>query len=126
VTCTFSNGVATSGGGGGGGGGGGAVIVPTPTQSPTPTPPVAAGPPPLAFFGAVPGRGLVALLVVGVDEDLGVLTDALASGGCDVGTLAVIPAGQWLVYIPGAPAAVNAAFPPRLSALTPFFVRCAG
>ncbi|MFN8638564.1 MAG: S8 family serine peptidase [Dehalococcoidia bacterium] len=123
VTCTFTNGVVTAGGGGGGGG---VAIIPTPTPSPTPTPPVAAGPPPLAFFGVAPGRGLVALLVVGTDEDLGVLADALASSGCDVGTLAVIPSGRWLVYIPGAPAAVNAAFPPRLSALTPFFVRCAG
>lgn len=68
---------------------------------------------------------MIGLLVIGADAESSALLAELSRAGCDVGTLAVIPAGRWLVYIPGAPAQVNAAFPPRLDALTPFFVRCA-
>ncbi len=120
VTCTFTNAPVTTSVPGAGGGGGGGTGGTTP-----PTTPIVAGPPPTVLLGLAPGRGMIGLLVVGADSDSGVLLAELTSVGCDVGTLAVIPAGRWLVYIPGAPAQVNAAFPPRLEALTPFFVRCA-
>jgi hypothetical protein len=38
--------------------------------------------------------------------------------------IAVIREGTWYVLIPGAPAAVNAAFPTLLEMHTAFFVRC--
>ena len=48
------------------------------------------------------------------------LTDA----GCDVESIAVHSQLEWGVHIPGAPAQVNAPFPPSIPAGTPFFVRC--
>ncbi|MFN8639681.1 MAG: glycosyl hydrolase [Dehalococcoidia bacterium] len=51
------------------------------------------------------------------------ITD-LGSGGCSVETLGLLQEGRWLLYVQGAPAAVNAAFPSTFVAGTPYLVRC--
>ena len=76
------------------------------------------------FTGTPPGPGLLGLLVTSGAVSASNLVDALASTGCSTSALAVLEAGVWRVYIPGAPGAVNAAFPSSLEAGTPFAVRC--
>ena len=45
--------------------------------------------------------------------------------GCAVGSIGLLTSGQWSLYIVGAPAVVNQAFPATLASTSPFFVRCA-
>ena len=54
----------------------------------------------------------------------GGLIATLTDAGCDVESIAVHSQLEWGVHIPGAPAQVNAPFPPSIPAGTPFFVRC--
>lgn len=102
----------------------------TPTSSPTNTPtPVATATatptqPGGGWIGELPKRGSPALLVTASERPATQLLSQLRSDGCDAAAIAVIRNGVWLVYIPGAPGAVNAAFPPILGAQTPFFLRC--
>ncbi|MCC6238073.1 MAG: hypothetical protein IT299_10950 [Dehalococcoidia bacterium] len=53
------------------------------------------------------------------------LVSALATAGCTAESLAVLEGGVWKIYINGAPAVVNSAFPGTVAATTAFFVRCA-
>ena len=75
--------------------------------------------------GAVPAPGSIGLLVEGQTEPTVALVQTLTAQNCSPVSLAITQSGQWIVYIPGAPAVVNAAFPPTMTAGTPFFVRCA-
>ena len=77
------------------------------------------------FTGVPPGPGSMALLVTSGEATAASLIDALGTAGCTVESLGVLTDGVWLMYINGAPAVVNAAFPATLPDLTPFFVRCA-
>jgi hypothetical protein len=73
----------------------------------------------------VPARGSIGLMVVRCNQTAQTLVVAFAAAGCPVESLAILVAGRWLIFINGAPAVVNAAFPVTLIDLTPFFVRCA-
>ena len=77
------------------------------------------------FTGEPPAAGSIALLVTTGENTAATLVSTLGSVGCSVSALAVLNSGRWLVYLPGAPAQVNALFPPSLPSTTPFFVRCA-
>jgi hypothetical protein len=77
-----------------------------------------------SFSGTVPADGSIGLLVTTGTNNAASLISALGTGGCNVESLAVLMSGQWLIYINGAPAVVNAAFPASLADTTPFFVRC--
>lgn len=73
--------------------------------------------------GDVPDEG-AALLVVTADASPGDIDEALGDAGCDAVTIAVTSRGDWLVYVPGAPAFVNADFPESLDAGTAISVLC--
>lgn len=94
---------------------GGASGAPAPAPAP-------AGP--RSFTGSVPPSGAAGLLVTSGDASPEALRDSLGAGGCRVQALAVLRNGSWLVYIDGAPTAVNAAFPASLPPTSAFFVRC--
>ena len=80
---------------------------------------------PAGFSGDAPAAGSIGLLVTsGVSTPAG-LVRAFGDAGCTVAMLAVTESGLWSIFISGAPAQVNAAFPESLPATTPFFVRCA-
>ncbi len=79
---------------------------------------------PSAVVGSIPGGGQHGLLVTGRDATVPEVLAALRNGGCEPASLAQLSGGFWAVYIVGAPAVVNAAFPESLPALAPFFVRC--
>jgi hypothetical protein len=87
------------------------------------TPPPAQGT--CSIVGQVPARGSIALLVTGGSCTAAQLVAAAASAGCTVESLAILEGGVWKIYINGAPAVVNAAFPATLAATTAFFIRCA-
>ncbi len=76
------------------------------------------------FTGSAPARGLVGLLVTSRASSAVGLSAALSTAGCAPASIAVLEAGAWKVYVVGAPAIVNAAFPTSLPSGTPFFVRC--
>ncbi len=80
-------------------------------------------PPP--FAGTAPPAGGIGLLVASQQSAVPELIDALRGAGCEALVFARLDAGTWLIYIVGAPALVNAAFPATLAANTPFFIRCA-
>ncbi|MCC6237240.1 MAG: hypothetical protein IT299_06680 [Dehalococcoidia bacterium] len=96
---------------------GGAPAAPAPTSGAT----GAAGG---VFSGAVPPAGAAGLLVTSDVVTTSALRAGLDARGCRVQAFAVLRAGNWLVYIEGAPGAVNASFPPTLAPTSPFFVRC--
>ncbi|MEZ4503030.1 MAG: hypothetical protein R3C39_10430 [Dehalococcoidia bacterium] len=69
----------------------------------------------------------IALLTSPVDTtSRSQLVSDLANAGCNVVTIAIVESGTWMIFIPGAPPAVNAAsmFPESVAPTTPFFVRC--
>ena len=76
------------------------------------------------FAGVPPAQAGVALLTTTEGTTAGGLIATLTDAGCDVESIAVHSQLEWGVYIPGAPAQVNAPFPPSIPAGTPFFVRC--
>ena len=76
-----------------------------------------------SFGGNVPAEGGLALLVTTESSTPTALVDVLADAGCAVNVIAVFQAG-YLLFIPDAPERLNQAFPPKLPADTPFFVRC--
>ena len=76
------------------------------------------------FSGEVPPGAVLALLVTSEPSDPQGLVDALSAAFCPTVTLALLTDGQWNIYVVGAPAVVNAAFPEMLAAGTPFLVRC--
>lgn len=78
-----------------------------------------------SILGSIPSSG-IALLVVENAATAAQMVAALRSAGCPAVAVAVVERAQWAIYIPGAPAQVNAAFPPMVDAQTPFFVRCSG
>lgn len=76
-----------------------------------------------SFSGNVPAEGGLALLVTTENSTPAALVDVLADTGCTAIVIAVFQDG-YLLFVPGAPDRLNQAFPPALSADTPFFVRC--
>jgi len=76
------------------------------------------------IVGQVPASG-VAFLVAANDTTAEELATNLGAQGCAATTIAVTSAGAWLIHVPGAPAFVNAAFPPAVLAGQPFAVLCA-
>ena len=76
------------------------------------------------FLGTAPAAGSQALLVTSRAIVPAELAQAVSAAGCPVETLGVIEAGDWLMYVDGAPAYVNAGFLQELAAGTPFYVRC--
>ena len=48
----------------------------------------------------------------------------LTAAGCVPESLAILVAGAWIIYIPGAPSVVNAGFPATFDGIPAFFVRC--
>ena len=67
----------------------------------------------------------IGLLVTSGEATASSLIASLGTAGCTVESLGVLEGGTWLMYINGAPAVVNEAFPATLPPTTPFFVRCA-
>ena len=91
--------------------------------APTPPPPGAVSG---GFTGLAPASGSPGLLVTSAPSSPDQLSVSLDSAGCQVGSLAVLQDENWRLWIRGALAAANAAFPPWLPESTPFFVRCDG
>ena len=79
---------------------------------------------PVAFSGAAPPPGQIGLLVSAGETTPSELVMALQAAGCEPTTLGLLQGGSWTVYVVGAPAIVNSAFPSVLPVSTPFFVRC--
>lgn len=77
------------------------------------------------FTGTAPARGSIGLLVTSGASNAAGLVAALGTAGCPVESLAILEGGVWKIYINGAPAVVNAAFPASIPGTTAFFVRCA-
>jgi autotransporter family porin len=76
--------------------------------------------------GSIPTPGSIGLLVLLDTTPPEAITSELLAGGCAVESLATLQEETWHIWIPGAPAPINAAFPAStLGPLTPFFVRCA-
>jgi hypothetical protein len=76
------------------------------------------------FIGTAPGPDGIALLVTAGATNATSLVSAFAAAGCTVESLAILEGGAWKIYINGAPAVVNSAFPTSLAATVAFFVRC--
>ena len=74
-------------------------------------------------IGDIPAPNTPALLVAGEAQAPDELVAALDARGCNVAAVGVLVGGNWLMYIVGAPAQVNAGFP-DLTAQQPFWVRC--
>lgn len=81
-------------------------------------------PAPQAFSGEAPGPGGAALLVTTREATPQALRIALEGAGCRLQALAILRESRWLVYIEGAPAMVNAAFPASLPETSAFFAHC--
>src|SRR5947209_1853786 len=64
-----------------------------------------------SFLGTLPGRGLSGLVVTATALNSAQLTNELAASGCKPESLAIAISSRWLLYVPGAPERVNAAFP---------------
>lgn len=79
---------------------------------------------PDVITGDVPEAG-VALLVVNQDASPADIVASLLDEGCAAVSIALTVGGDWLVYIPGAPAFVNAGFPAAVTAGTAIAVNCA-
>ncbi|MCC6238381.1 MAG: hypothetical protein IT299_12545 [Dehalococcoidia bacterium] len=94
------------------------VVAPTGPQSTTPIPPAG------GVVGPIPPAGGAGLLVSGEASSAPGLVTHLRARGCVVASLAVLRGGTWSVYVNGAPAIVNSAFPSLLDASTPFYLRC--
>jgi hypothetical protein len=86
-------------------------------------------PPPVAsdagFAGTLPGAGQTALLVTTRAFATVDLAAALSAAGCTPLSIAVLEAGSWNVFVPGAPGPINEGFAKSLPADMPFVVRCA-
>lgn len=74
--------------------------------------------------GDVPAEG-VALLLVQSDATPSQLVGALQEQACEPVSIAITVGGRFVVYVPGAPGFVNAAFPETIAGGTGFVVRCA-
>ena len=79
-----------------------------------------------SFTGQVPPAGSIGLLVTSGPAAASTIIAELQAGGCAAGVVAILRESVWSIYIPGAPAQVNAQFPVELPQTTPFFTRCAG
>lgn len=77
------------------------------------------------FTGSAPAKGSIGLLVTNQASSATGLASALAAAGCTAESMAVLETGTWKIFIVGAPAVVNSAFPGTVAATTAFFVRCA-
>jgi hypothetical protein len=97
------------------------------TPTPAPAPPAAAGPPPAStgVVGTIPAAHSAGLLVTGAASTAGELVAQIGVRGCTIASIAVLRQGAWSIYVNGAPAVVNVAFPAFLAAGTPLYLRCA-
>jgi predicted secreted protein len=77
------------------------------------------------FMGDPPVGGGLGILLMTQERTREQLILELHERQCVVASVALMGPGRWIVYHPGAPAFVNAAFPPHIRAHTPLFVRCA-
>ncbi len=77
------------------------------------------------FTGTAPAKGSIGLLVTNQASSASGLASALSAAGCTAESMAVLETGTWKIFIVGAPAVVNSAFPGTVAATTAFFVRCA-
>lgn len=77
------------------------------------------------YVGKTPLPGSLGLLVTEESATAPALAASLSGAGCTPESVAVVIEGEWRVYIPGAPAAVNARFPASLPPTSAFAVRCA-
>ena len=75
-------------------------------------------------IGDVPKPDLIGLLVTSRATTAAEVSAELATRGCTVAVLGVVQSGVWQMYIPSAPAFVNAAFP-GLAQSQAFYLRCA-
>ncbi len=76
-----------------------------------------------AVLGTPPRGGAIGILVTRTRSTAQGLISALAATGAYVESLGVVVDGTWRIYLNGAPAVVNSAFPLELDPLTAFFVR---
>ncbi|MCK9485894.1 MAG: hypothetical protein M0R73_04220 [Dehalococcoidia bacterium] len=76
------------------------------------------------IVGDVPSTGLALLQVSAVATPASMVTGLVALG-CAPVSISITESGQFVVYVPGAPAFVNADFPVSLPADAGFIVRCA-
>lgn len=74
--------------------------------------------------GEVPRPGQIALIVLRGDAGPVQVVGELTVRSCLVEALASLEQGTWHLYVPEAPARVNARFPASLQAGQPLFVRC--
>jgi len=79
-----------------------------------------------SFTGEVPPAGGIGLLVTSGPAAASTLVADLQASGCDAAVVAILRQSTWNIFIPGAPAQVNAQFPAELPQMTPFFTRCTG
>ncbi len=96
---------------------------PTPTATPivaTATPTPAAG---ITFTGFVPRDGVSLVSMEGAGSPSDIVT-ALTALDCAPQSVALTNRGAYVVYIPGAPDFVNAAFPTYVSTGTALALRC--
>ncbi len=99
---------------------GGGVTLQSAESIETYTPPT----PPKPYAGQAPRPGSKGLMVTASSATATQLQLALGTDGCQAAVIAVLQAGAWRIYIPGAPAVVNASFPASLAPSTPVYVGC--
>ena len=80
-------------------------------------------PPVGGFAGEVPAEAGLGPLVTTGEAAPAALAATLVQAGCDVESLSLLGSTP-VIYVPGAPPFVNAAFPHTLAAETSFIVRC--
>lgn len=76
------------------------------------------------YLGTPPREGEVALIMTSEAVTPPLLAGALTAERCAPEVIAITVDGQWLIYVPNAPAFVNERFPASLAQWTGFFVRC--
>ncbi len=75
-------------------------------------------------FGSIPPAGASGLLVTPAAASGSDIVAGLGTAGCRAEVIGVLRGGQWALFIVGAPAQANAAFPATLPEATPFYARC--
>ncbi len=76
------------------------------------------------WSGELPPEGGVAILQTTRETTAIDVAARLQQAGCNVVSMGVTSGGSWQMYIPGAPAFVNASFPATLQAGRGFVIRC--
>lgn len=86
-----------------------------------PVAPVGGGKP---YAGSAPRAGSQGLLVTTQLTSIDALVSSVRADGCTARVIGLLQNGTWRLYIPGAPAVVNAGFPASLPPTTALFVGC--